>query len=316
MHADPGWAKASWGKLFGQWIIGATVLQWKASGKFRPELIPEIIERFGVSVFCAPPTAYKMMLGGDMELGRFGWKDLRHCLSAGEPLNPDVITQWKDITGLTIYDYYGQSETVAVVANYPCLPVRAGSMGKPTPGHTVEIVDEDGEMLPRGREGHIAVRVKPIHPPGVFKGYWKEENDSSFVGDWYLTGDKGCKDEDGYIWFLGRSDDLIKSSGYRIGPFEVESALQEHRAVLESAVIGVPDELRGQIVKAFVVLRPGFIAGPSLVKELQEHVTGVTAPYKYPREIEFVTELPKTISGKVRRVELRERERAKAASRP
>lgn len=304
VHADTGWAKAAYGKIFGQWIVGATVMQWKMGAKFEPRYIPEIIQRFGVSVFCAPPTAYKLLIG-QIDLLKYDWKELRHCLSAGEPLNPEVIKSWKEKTGLYIYDYYGQTETIPLVANYACLPIREGSMGKPTPGHIVDVLDDDCKQVPVNEEGHIAVKVKPVNPPSVFEGYWKAEPVSSFVGDWYFTGDRAYKDDDGYFWFVGRSDDLIKSSGYRIGPFEVESALQEHEAVLENAVIGVPDDMKGQVVKAFVVLRPGYKGGPELVKALQEHVKKVTAPYKYPREIEFVAELPKTTSGKTRHVELR-----------
>lgn len=307
VHADTGWAKTAYGKLFGQWIVGATVMQWKMGAKFEPALMPKIIERYGVTVFCAPPTAYRMLIG-HVDLSRYDWSELRHSMSAGEPLNPEVIRAWKDATGNNILDYYGQTETIPLVANYPSVPIREGSMGKPTPGHVVEIVDDDGNALPPNEEGHIAVKVKPVNPPGVFTGYWKVDEQTSFSGDWYFTGDRAYRDEDGYFWFVGRSDDLIKSSGYRIGPFEVESALQEHPAVLESAVIGKPDELRGQLVKAFIILRPGYEPSAALVKDLQEHVTRVTAPYKYPREIEFVSELPKTISGKVRRVELRKME--------
>ncbi|MEM4524695.1 MAG: AMP-binding protein, partial [Archaeoglobaceae archaeon] len=235
------------------------------------------------------------------------------CMSAGEPLNPKVIKICKDATGLEIYDYYGQTETIALISNFRSLPIKYGSMGKPTPGHVVEVVNEDGKILPVGEEGYIAVKVKPFHPPGIFKGYWKDEEktQSSFRGEWYYTGDKAYKDSDGYFWFVGRADDVIKSSGYRIGPFEVESALQEHPAVAESAVIGVPDEMRGQIVKAFVILKPGYEPSEALVKELQEHVKKVTAPYKYPREIEFVKELPKTASGKIKRAELRKIELTK-----
>lgn len=312
VHADTGWAKTAYGKIFGQWIVGATVMQWRMGSRFDPKYMPEIIERYGVSVFCAPPTAYKMMIG-HLDLSRYDWNDLRHALSAGEPLNPDVIRVWKNQTGVTIYDYYGQTEAIPLVANFPCMPVKEGSMGLPTPGYEVEVVDEDGNVVPPGTEGNIAVRIKPVHPPGVFNGYWRDEDSTAFIGDWYFTGDRAYRDEDGYFWFVGRADDLIKSSGYRIGPFEVESALQEHPAVLESAVIGVPDDLRGQVVKAFVVLAPEYEESEDLVKELQEHVMKVTAPYKYPRIIEFVKELPKTISGKVRRVELRQRELEKKA---
>ncbi len=314
VHADTGWAKTAYGKIFGQWIVGATVMQWKMGPKFEPGFIPAIIERYGVTVFCAPPTAYRLMIG-HVDLSKYDWSELRHSLSAGEPLNPEVIKAWKDATGLGIYDYYGQTETIPLVANFRCLPIREGSMGKPTPGHIVEILDDDCNPLTANEEGHIAVKVKPVNPPSVFQGYWKAEETTSFVGDWYFTGDRAYRDDEGYFWFVGRADDLIKSSGYRIGPFEVESALQEHEAVLENAVIGVPDDLKGQIVKAFVVLKAGYEPGASLVKELQEHVKRVTAPYKYPREIEFVTELPKTISGKIRRVELRKMEKERGAQR-
>ena len=307
--ADTGWAKTAWGKLFGQWIIGATILQWNLKGRFNPEIALKILEKYGVTVFCAPPTAYRMMIQVK-NLKNYDYSKLRHCLSAGEPLNPEVIRVWKEATGLDIYDYYGQTETVALVANMRCLPIKQGSMGKPTPGHYVAIVDDDGNELPVGEEGHIAVKLTPVRPPGLMKEYWKDEesNKKAFKGDWYYTGDKAYKDEDGYLWFVGRADDVIKSSGYRIGPFEVESALQEHPAVVESAVIGVPDPVRGNIVKAFVVLAEGYEPSEELTKELQEHVKRVTAPYKYPRVIEYVKELPKTLSGKIKRAELRKRE--------
>jgi acetyl-CoA synthetase len=310
VHADTGWAKTAYGKIFGQWIIGTAVMQWKMGAKFDPNYIPEIIQKFGVTVFCAPPTVYKLMIG-HLDLSKYDWKELRHSLSAGEPLNAEVIKAWKEITGLNIYDYYGQTETIPLVSNYKCIPIREGSMGKPTPGHIVEIIDDDCNLLPANEEGHIGVKVKPVNPPSVFDGYWKAESSASFNGDWYFTGDKAYKDDEGYFWFVGRSDDLIKSSGYRIGPFEVESALQEHPAVMENAVIGVPDDLKGQIVKAFIVLNPEYKGSAELVKELQEYVKKVTAPYKYPRAIEFVSELPKTISGKIRRVELRKMEKEK-----
>jgi len=304
--ADTGWAKTAWGKLFGQWIIGATILQWNAKGKFKPETVLKIIEKYKVTVFCAPPTAYRMMIQY-RDFRKYDFSNLRHSLSAGEPLNPEVIKVWKEVTGLHIYDYYGQTETVALVGNMRCLPIKPGSMGKPTPGHYVAIVDDDGNELPPGEEGHIAVKIKPERPPGLMKEYWKnpEGNKKAFRGDWYYTGDRAYKDEDGYIWFVGRADDVIKSSGYRIGPFEVESALQEHPAVAESAVIGVPDPIRGAVVKAYVILAPGYTPSEELTKELQEHVKKTTAPYKYPRIIEYVNELPKTLSGKIKRAELR-----------
>jgi acyl-coenzyme A synthetase/AMP-(fatty) acid ligase len=216
---------------------------------------------------------------------------------------------WHAATGAEIHDGYGQTETVNLVANYPCVPIRPGSMGKPTPGFDVRIVDMDGEPVPVGEVGHIGVRVEPDRPVGLFAGYWRDEaaTTSSVRGGFYDTGDLARADEDGYLWFVGRADDIITSSAYRIGPFEVESALVEHRAVAEAAVVGKPDELRGEIVKAFVALKPGYEPSDALVAELQQHVKRTTAPYKYPREIEFVAELPKTISGKIRRVELRER---------
>ncbi len=304
--ADNGWAKTAWGKLFGQWIVGATVVQQNITGRFSAEKSLQILQDHKISVFCAPPTIYKMMINLDVD--KYDLSSLKHTLSAGEPLNPDVIDKWEEYTGLRIYDYYGQTESVALVANYPCMEVKAGSMGKPTPGHVVEVVDDDGNILPPNEEGHIAVKVKPEQPPGIFKEYWKEEERTSevFHKEWYYTGDKAYKDEEGYFWFVGRSDDVIKASGYRIGPFEVESALQEHPAVQENAVIGAPDEIRGKVVKAYVILNKGYEPSDELKKELQEHVKKVTAPYKYPRQIDFVEELPKTISGKIRRTELRD----------
>jgi len=248
------------------------------------------------------------------DLKKYDLSNLRHCTGAGEPLNPEVMKEWEDGTGLSIYDGYGQTETVLLVANYRCIPVRPGSMGKPVPGFTVAIVDDEGKELPSEEEGQIAVRVKPQRPVGMFREYWKdpEAMAGSFLGDWYLTGDKAYRDEDGYFWFVGRTDDVIISAGYRIGPFEVESALIEHPAVAESAVVASPDPVRGDIVKAFVILKPGYVPSDELALSLQDHVRQTTAPYKYPRAIEFVTELPKTISGKIRRVELREQELQKS----
>ena len=310
--SDTGWAKAAYGKLFGQWTQGATVLQHDARGRFDPALTLQILERYGVTSFCAPPTAYRMLVLED--LTKYDFSNLRHCTSAGEPLNPEVMKTWEDGTGLTIYDGYGQTETVLLVGNFRCLPVRAGSMGKPMPGFNVAIVDDEGNELPENQEGQIAVKVKPERPVGLFREYWKAPDamEASFHGDWYLTGDKAYKDEDGYFWFVGRADDVIISSGYRIGPFEVESALIEHPAVAESAVVASPDPVRGDIVKAFVILAPGYVASDELALSLQDHVRQATAPYKYPRAIEFVAELPKTISGKIRRVELRAAEIEKA----
>ena len=310
--SDTGWAKTAYGKLFGQWTVGAAVLQHNAKGRFDAELTLGILERYGVTAFCAPPTAYRMLVLEDLH--KYDLRHLRHCTGAGEPLNPEVMKEWEEGTGLKIYDGYGQTETVILVANYRCMPVRPGSMGKPIPGFHVGLVDEAGNEVPSGEEGQIAVKVKPERPVGLFGEYWRapEATERSFQGDWYLTGDKAYRDEDGYFWFVGRTDDVIISAGYRIGPFEVESALLEHPAVAESAVVASPDAVRGEIVKAFVVLAPGHVASEELVLSLQEHVRNTTAPYKYPRAIDFATDLPKTISGKIRRVELRARELEKA----
>jgi acyl-coenzyme A synthetase/AMP-(fatty) acid ligase len=306
--SDFGWAKAAWGKLFGQWALGAANFLWDARGKPDFDLILRMIGEHRVTTFCAPPTVFRALVLED--LPRYDWSSLRHCVSAGEPLNPEVIKIWRDATGLMIYDGYGQTETVNLVANYRCMEVRPGSMGKPTPGFDVCVVDDDGKVLEAGEEGHVAVRVAPERPVGLFREYWRdpEATAGAFRGDWYFTGDRATIDEDGYFWFVGRSDDVIISSAYRIGPFEVESALVEHAAVAEAAVVGKPDPERGQIVKAFVILVPGQTGSQDLVAELQDHCKQVSAPYKYPREIEFVSELPKTISGKIRRVELRQRE--------
>jgi len=305
---DTGWAKAAWGSLFGQWTIGAAVFNHYTRSKFDPKITLRMIEKFGITTFCAPPTAYRMFV--QLPLNDYDLSSLRHCMSAGEPLNPEVIRVWEEATGLKIYDGYGQTETVNLCANYRCMPVKIGSMGLPTPGFDLTIVDDEGKEVPPGEEGYVVVKVKPERPVGLFKEYWKkpEETASVFQGDYYYTGDKAYKDEDGYFWFVGRADDVILSSGYRIGPFEVESALVEHPAVAEAAVIAAPDEVRGEIVKAFVILAEDYEPSEELTKELQEHVKNVTAPYKYPRAIEYVKELPKTISGKIRRGELKKRE--------
>ena len=306
--SDMGWSKAAWSRLFGQWTIGSTLFLHDTQGKFDPSITLDLLKRYGITVFCAPPTVYRVLVLENLR--RYKLDSLRHCLAAGEPLNPEVIYQWEKQTGLKIYDGYGQTETVNIVANYRCMPIKPGSMGKPTPGFDISIVDEDGRELPPKAEGHIAIKVKPTRPVGLFKEYWKVSKKTSDVykGDWYYTGDKAFKDEDGYYWFVGRADDVIISSGYRIGPFEVESALIEHPAVAESAVVASPDDLRGEVVKAFVVLAPGYSPSEELKKELQEHVKKVTAPYKHPRKIDFVNDLPKTISGKIKRSELKRHE--------
>ena len=304
--SETGWAKAAWGKLFGQMLVGAAVIQWELPGRFDADGLLRAMEKYGVTSFCAPPTVYRLLI--QMDLSKYNLK-LRHSMSAGEPLNPEVIKVWKGIFGLEIYDFYGQTETVCVLSNYPFMPIKYGSVGKPTPGHDVRIVDDDGNELKSSEVGNIAIYLGDERPPGLFKEYWKDEEimGKSFRGDYYYTGDQAYRDEDGYFWFVGRDDDVIKSSGYRIGPFEVESALIEHDAVAECAVVGTPDPkgVRGIVVKAVVVLAAGYKPSKTLTKELQDHVKETTAPYKYPRVIEYLDELPKTISGKIIRRQLR-----------
>jgi acetyl-CoA synthetase/medium-chain acyl-CoA synthetase len=307
--SDTGWAKAAYGVLFGPWHCGTPVFMYH--GRFEPKKELELLSRYEISVLCAPPTEYRMLVKED--LSRYRLPSLRHCTGAGEPLNPEVIHAWQEAFGVTIRDGYGQTESIILVANLPGMEVRPGSMGKPFPGHDVRIIGDDGTELPGGEIGDIAVRDRP---PSLFREYWKnpEETAACFRGEWYATGDRGYRDADGYLWFVGRADDVIISAGYRIGPFEVESALLEHPAVVESAVVAKPHPERGAIVKAFVRLKEGVTGSEALVRDLQEHVKRVTAPYKYPREIEFVRELPKTVSGKIRRVELRERERSRTSA--
>ncbi len=299
--SDTGWAKAAYGVLFGPWSLGAEVFLY--DGRFEPRRELELLSEIAPQVFCAPPTEYRLLVKEDLTGLRV--TNLRECVSAGEPLNPEVIRAWRDATGIEIRDGYGQTETTLLVGNFPGLPLRPGSMGLPMPGHGVEVIAEDGRVRPPGEVGDIALRDDP---PGLFEAYWKDEaaTRGCRVGEWYVTGDRAYRDEDGYFWFVGRADDVIISAGYRIGPFEVESALLEHSDVVEAAVVAAPDPDRGAIVKAFVVLRPGATGSLPLVKKLQAYVKGVTAPYKYPRAIEFVDSLPKTVSGKIRRVELRE----------
>jgi acetyl-CoA synthetase/medium-chain acyl-CoA synthetase len=305
--SDSGWGKAAWSSYFGPFRCGSTVFA-DLRDAFDPVHTLALLQRFPITTFCAPPTVYRMLVQQDLE--NYDLSGLRHCVSAGEPLNPEVIARWKTGTGLTICDGYGQSETVLVCATFPGMEVRPGSMGKPCPGVDLNIVDENGEIAPDDVEGDIAVRVKPVRPVGLMIEYWNdpEKTAESMRGNWYITGDRARRDADGYFWFSGRADDVITSAGYRIGPFEVESALLEHTAVAESAVVSSPDEMRGSVVKAFVVLATGFEASDVLVEQLQEHVKKATAPYKYPRRIEFLHELPKNVSGKIRRVELRNRE--------
>jgi len=313
--SEMGWAKAAWSNLFGPWIMGTAMFMQDARGKFSAIETLETLNKYPISTLCGPPTAYRMMVLDEpiAYLKAHPPKALRHCVGAGEPLNPEVIKIWEQATGMTIRDGYGQTETVLLCANFPPIPVKPGSMGKPSPGFEVSIIDHDGKELPPNKEGDIAVRIAPERPKWMFKEYWRNPDATRACvrGDWYITGDRAYQDEDGYFWFVGRADDVIISAGYRIGPFEVESALKEYPAIAESAVIASPDEMRGEVVKAYVILAPGYTASPELAREIQEFVKEQTAPYKYPREIEFVDALPKTISGKIRRVELREMERQK-----
>ena len=305
---DTGWAKAAWGLLYPPLLAGAAVLLYDGEG-FDMEMHLKIIEEQKVTTFCAPPTIYRLMAQAD--LSHADLSSLRHCVGAGEPLNPEAMRAWKKDTACDIYDGYGQTETVCIVANFPGLEIRPGSMGKPCPGLTVDIIDDDGTVLADDEVGHIGVKLTDPYPPGLFHGYYKDDaaTAKSFRNGWYYTGDTATRDADGYIWFVGRSDDIISSAGYRISPFEVESALIEHEAIVESAVVGKPDEMRGEVVTAFIILAPGFDASDALAKEIQDFVKNLTAPYKYPRVIEFRDALPKTISGKIRRVELREEAR-------
>jgi len=305
--SDTGWAKAAWSSLFGPWSMGAAIFVHH-SNKFDTKRTLEILGKYPITTMCGAPTNYRMLVLEDLKAYKF--PTLRHCVGAGEPLNPEVIDVWKEASGLTIRDGYGQTETVLLAGSFPCIEPRFGSMGKPSPGFDIQVIDDEGNVLPPNQEGDIAIRVKPVRPVGLFKEYWKnpEKTAGVYRGDWYITGDRAYRDEDGYLWFVGRADDVILAAGYRIGPFEVESALLEHDAVAESAVVSSPDEIRGEVVKAFIVLAPGHQPSDALVKELQDHVKKVTAPYKYPRKIEFVESLPKTVSGKIRRIELREKE--------
>lgn len=308
--SDTGWAKAAWSSLYGPWSMGAAIFVHDAN-RFDTKKTLELLGKYPITTMCGAPTNYRMLVLEDLKA--YTYPSLRHCVGAGEPLNPEVIETWKAATGITIRDGYGQTESVLLAGSYPCIEPRFGSMGKPSPGFDIQVIDEDGNVLPPNTEGDIAIRVKPVRPVGLFREYWKspEKTAAVYRGDWYITGDRAYKDEDGYLWFVGRADDVILAAGYRIGPFEVESALLEHDAVIESAVVSSPDDLRGEVVKAFVVLAQGYEASDALAKELQDYVKKVTAPYKYPRKIEFATALPKTVSGKIRRIELREAEWAK-----
>lgn len=305
--SDTGWAKAAWSSYFAPWLQGAGLFVHHTAG-FDPAASLAMFGRYPITSFCGAPTVYRMFV--QQPLASYRFDTLRSCVGAGEPLNPEVIERWRQATGLTIRDGYGQTETTLLCGNMLDIASRPGSMGKPSPGIDLAVIDEAGNVVPPGTEGDIAVRVKPVPPLGLFKEYrgQPEKTAACFRGDWYITGDRARCDEDGYFWFVSRADDVILSAGYRIGPFEVESALLEHPAVIESAVVASPDPDRGEVVKAFIVLAAGYEPGPVLEREIKDHVKQVTAPYKYPRKIAFVEDLPKTVSGKIRRVELRDAE--------
>ena len=308
--ADTGWGKAVWGKLYGQWFAGATVFVYDHE-KFKAEKIMRMMERFHITSFCAPPTIYRFMLQEDFS--QYDLSALKYCTTAGEALEPVVYQKFYELTGIKMMEGFGQTETTMTLGTFPWIKPKPGSMGKPNPQYDIKLLKSDGSPCEEGEKGEICIDTSAGKPIGLFKGYYRDSELTEKVwhDNLYHTGDLAWRDEEGYFWFVGRADDVIKSSGYRIGPFEVESALMTHPAVVECAVTGVADEIRGMVVKATVVLANEWKgrADDSLVKELQNHVKHVTAPYKYPRIIEFVDALPKTISGKIRRVEIRERDK-------
>lgn len=304
--ADTGWAKAVWGKLYGQWIAGACVFVYDHE-KFNPDTILHLIGEYRITSFCAPPTVYRFMIKED--LSRYDLSSLEYCTTAGEALNPSVFDAFYSATGIKMMEAFGQTETTPTIVTFPWVEPNPGSMGVPNPAYDIDLIDTDGRSVEDGESGEVVIRTDKFMPLGLFKGYFRDEKltKSVYHDDIYHTGDVAWRDEKGYYWFIGRLDDVIKSSGYRIGPFEVESALMTHPAVVECAITGVPDDIRGQVVKATIVLSKEYKdnADEKLMHELQNHVKSVTAPYKYPRIIEFVEELPKTISGKIKRAEIR-----------
>ena len=306
--ADTGWGKAVWGKYYGQWIAGANVFVYDFE-KFEPVDVLHMIHNYHITSFCAPPTVFRFLIRED--LTKFDLSSLKYCTIAGEALNPSVFDQWYKLTGIKLMEGFGQTETTLTVATYPYIEPKPGSMGKQGPVYDIDLLTSDGRSAEDGEQGEIIIRTDRCRPVGLFKEYYRdpELTREAYHDNVYHTGDVAWRDEDGYYWLVGRKDDVIKSSGYRIGPFEVESALMTHPAVVECAITGVPDEIRGQVVKATIVLSKEYKGkeSPELIKEIQDHVKRTTAPYKYPRIIEFVDELPKTISGKIRRVEIRDK---------
>ncbi|MCQ2610350.1 MAG: AMP-binding protein [Treponema sp.] len=303
--AETGWAKAVWGKIYGQWIAGTGIFTYDMD-TFKPGIMLEKIAKYKITTFCAPPTIYRYFIRQNFD--KYDLSALTYCVTAGEALNPEVKIRFKELTGITMMEAYGQTESTVICGNFVGMKDKDGSMGKPAPGYNVEIVDETGKPVAPGEKGEIIIHVEDGRPFGLFSGYYKDDDltKAAFEGGLYHTGDTAYMDEDGYVFFIGRNDDIIKSAGYRISPFEVESVLQQHPAVLECAVTGVEDKGRGQLVKATIVLNKGYEASNDLANEIQEFVKNLAANYKRPRLIEFVDELPKTISGKIRRVEIRE----------
>lgn len=305
--ADTGWGKAAWGKLYGQWLAGANVFIYDHQ-KFSPSALLNQLSHYRITSFCAPPTVFRFLIRED--LSKYDLRSLRHCSIAGEALSPTLSEAFEKSTGLPLMEGYGQTETTLVIGTFPWTKPKAGSMGVPNPQYDIELITDAGIPARPGEEGEIVIRTSQGIPPGLFRGYYDNPayTQKVWYDGWYHTGDLARKDEEGYFWFIGRTDDIIKSSGYRIGPFEVENALMSHPAVLECAITGIPDQIRGQIVKATVVLAPEYKArqGAELSRELQNHVKNRTAPYKYPRLIEFANSLPKTYNGKIRRVAIRE----------
>ena len=308
--ADTGWGKAVWGKLYGQWLSGAAVFVYDHE-KFTPANILEAMAKYKVTSFCAPPTIYRYLIRED--LSQYDLSALKYCTTAGEPLNPSVFEFWKEHTGLDIHEGFGQTETAMTIGTFPWMTPKPGSLGVPNPAYDMDLLTNDGRSAEDGESGEIILHTDKRLPLGLFEEYYHNQELTKTVHDngIYHTGDVAWRDGDGYYWFVGRTDDVIKSSGYRIGPFEVESALMTHPAVVECAVTGVPDEVRGQVVKATIILAKEYKDMPdkeALIKDIQNHVKKVSAPYKYPRVVEFVDELPKTISGKIKRVEIRNKD--------
>ena len=308
--SDSGWAKSAWGKLYGQLAMGTCVFVYDFD-KFIPENMLAIMEKYKITTFCAPPTMYRFFINAGLE--KYDLSSLKYCNIAGEALSAEVFNRWKEATGLELMEGFGQTESTCLIGNIIGMKPKPGSMGKPTPLYDIDLVDKDGNSVPPGVVGEIVVKGDYEHTPGLFRGYYNNEEATQKVwhDGMYHTGDTATRDEDGYYWYVGRNDDVIKSSGYRIGPFEIESVLATHPAVLECAVTGVPHPIRGEVVKATIVLTEGYEPTEELKVDIQNHVKKNTAPYKYPRVVEFVKELPKTISGKIRRVEIRENDKDK-----